>query len=71
MAKTTLKNRDAHLYHIQDEAESISHFGEAYVNQFGIELPDDLIKRYKANLEESKLIQAEISRHLHASKKQP
>lgn len=61
MPKVTFTTSDPFITIIRDEKESIDFFGADYLNDFGVEVPQDLIERFKKNYEEFKLIQQELA----------
>lgn len=55
---------DRLYYDVYDAEKCIDYFGEDYLEEFGKNLPIDLIERYKANLKEFNELQT-ILRDLH------
>ena len=51
---------DIRYYYIYDKNESNEMFGPEMIEEFGENLPIDLIERFKTNFEEFKAIQYEL-----------
>jgi hypothetical protein len=47
MAKTIINEIDPFIYKIRTREESIDLFGEDYIDEFGFEVPDELIEEFK------------------------
>lgn len=54
---------DRFRYELMDKAESDDMFGEDYLEDYGKEVPKDLLERYKANIVEYESIQLELHKH--------
>ena len=48
-----------------DKAQSDDMFGEDYLQDYGLEVPKDLLERYKANIKEYEDIQLELRKLYH------
>jgi hypothetical protein len=62
MAKITLTTNDPVITEIRNSQETIDLFGDDFLDDYGIEAPDELIERFQKNYKEFKEIQAEINK---------
>ena len=46
MAQITTHNNDPFIEYIYDEEKTIDYFGEDFLVDYGIEIPDDFLERY-------------------------
>lgn len=60
MPKVTLSRDDIFHIYMKDGKETIEWFGEDYLEDFGVEVPQDLIDRYKAAYEQFQKVQDEL-----------
>ena len=61
MARVTLHTGDPFITEILTELETFEMFGNEYIDDYGIEVPDNLVERYKKNWKEFLEIQTEIN----------
>jgi hypothetical protein len=61
MSKVYITSEDPVTYRVYDEKEANELFGEGFMNEYGTEIPDNLLKRYKAVHYEFWEIQNEIA----------
>ncbi len=60
MNNCSLSEDDIFWYYIRDSKDTIELFSEDYLIDYGLEIPNDLIERYKKVFTEWKEIQNEI-----------
>jgi len=60
MARVTFHSNDPIIENIYDEEKTIEYFGEDFLEDYGIDIPDDLLERYTLNWLEFLKIQEEI-----------
>lgn len=63
MAKVTFTENDPFIITIRDEVETADLFGDDFIDEYGIEVPDELIERFKNNYKEFKAIQQELDKY--------
>lgn len=52
MPKITLEHNDRFCYRLKDAETTIEWFGQDYLDDYGIEVPDELIAEYKAIMQQ-------------------
>jgi len=62
MAKVYFTTNDPVIDMIYDEKETTYFFGSDFLDEYGVEFPDDLLKRYQNNFKEFQNIQKEIEK---------
>lgn len=60
MAKVILSTYDPFIIMVRDKKESADMFGEDYILERGVNIPDDLLQRYQKNYAEFWAIQKEL-----------
>lgn len=65
MTRVLLQRQDRFRYELMDKAQSDDMFGEDYLQDYGLEVPTDLLERYKANIKEYEDIQSELRKLYH------
>lgn len=58
--RVSVTNADLFTFRINDSLQTIELFGEDYLEEYGIDIPQDLLNRYKRNIKEYREIQEEI-----------
>jgi len=62
MAKVTLHSNDIIILEIDDEDATVYLFGNDFLEDYGIEIPDELLERYNKNRDEFLEIQKELEK---------
>ena len=62
MIRVLLQMHDRFCFELMDKAESDDMFGEDYLEDYGVEVPNSLLERYKRNIEEYNSIQSELNK---------
>ena len=60
MARVTLSTNDPFVTKIMDEKETSDMFGDDYIEDYGVEVSEILVEKFKKNWEEFWSIQKEI-----------
>lgn len=47
MAKVYISTHDSFVFYVMDESECNDTFGDDYIQDFGVEIPDNLLQEYK------------------------
>lgn len=58
--KVTICTNDPVIYEILDKEESSELFGEDYIEEYGVEIPEDMLSQYKKTHREFGAIQDKI-----------
>lgn len=64
MPKIIITSSDPIVHKIYSPIESIDLFGEEYIEEYGIEIPPDLLVKYLNNQEEFWIIQKELDKYV-------
>ena len=62
MARVYFTTNDPIIDMIYDEKETEDYFGSDFLDEYGVEFPDDLLKKYQENFKEFQNIQKEIEK---------
>ena len=62
MVKVEISNGDPFIWTIYDEKESAELFGDDYIEEFGTEIPEELLQEYKKVSAEFWKIQSQIDK---------
>lgn len=60
MKNTYIFKDERYCYFLMDKNECIEMFGEDYLEEYGSEVPQELIEKYKKHMEEFRIIQNEL-----------
>jgi hypothetical protein len=63
MARVTLHTNDPVILNINDEEKCVDMFGEDFLQDYGVEIPNELLERYTINWLEFLKIQKEIEKY--------
>jgi len=50
MKKVIISKEDRFQYYVRDEAETIYLFGEDYLEEYGVEIPEELFNQYQETM---------------------
>lgn len=63
MRKVTISTNDPIVYTVKDEQETIEYFGEDFLQDYGVEIPDELLQAYNKAYQEFWKVQLELDKY--------
>ena len=58
--RITLSHDDLFCYRLRDELETVELFGEDYLTDYGVDVPDELLAEYNAIMEQYEALQDKL-----------
>lgn len=68
--KVTISLDDIFTYRLRDESETLEMFGEAYLDEMGIEVPAELLSEYRSVMVKYAALQVNLKKHQEEKEKE-